>query len=184
MGCSASFHHRGTTKNRSPISVSLGLKHLSVPLSRKTKITLKESWKLVEPVKSEAGKAMFMRLFETHPNIQDTFPTFKGVSLDELMNSRSLYLHAKRVMAAVENTINALDDGEVLLESLTSLGRRHQVWFVREEHFKVVGEALLWTLQDMLDTKCTNEVTLAWTELYNFITKTMLRGILNNNVDK
>ena len=53
------------------------------------------------------------------------------------MNSRSLYLHAKRVMAAVENTINALDDGEVLLESLTSLGRRHQVWFVREEHFKV-----------------------------------------------
>ena len=61
MGCSASFHHRGTTKNRSPISVSLGLKHLSVPLSRKTKITLKESWKLVEPVKSEAGKAMFMR---------------------------------------------------------------------------------------------------------------------------
>ena len=78
-----------------------------------------------------------LRLFETHPNIQDTFPTFKGVSLDELMNSRSLYLHAKRVMAAVENTINALDDGEVLLESLTSLGRRHQVWFVREEHFKV-----------------------------------------------
>ena len=54
------------------------------------------------------------------------------------MNSRSLYLHAKRVMAAVENTINALDDGEVLwMESLTSLGRRHQVWFVREEHFKV-----------------------------------------------
>ena len=40
-------------------------------------------------------------------------------------------------MAAVENTINALDDGEVLLESLTSLGRRHQVWLVREEHFKV-----------------------------------------------
>lgn len=61
MGCSASFHHRGTTKNRSPISVSLGLKNLSIPLSRKTKITLKESWKLVEPVKSEAGKAMFMR---------------------------------------------------------------------------------------------------------------------------
>ena len=53
------------------------------------------------------------------------------------MNSRSLYLHAKRVMTADENTINALDDGEVLLESLTSLGRRHQVWFVREEHFKV-----------------------------------------------
>ncbi|PFX27019.1 neuroglobin-like [Stylophora pistillata] len=184
MGCSASFHNRGATKNWSPISVSLGFKGLSTPLSRKTKNTLKESWKLVEPVKTEAGKAMFMRLFETHPNIQDTFPTFKGVSLDELMNSRSLYLHAKRVMAAVENTINALDDCEVLLESLSSLGQRHKVWFVREEHFKVVGEALLWTLQNMLEAKCTNEVTLAWTELYNFITKTMLRGISSNNIDK
>ena len=57
-------------------------------------------------------------------------------------------------------------------------------YFLSVFPLQVVGEALLWTLQDMLDTKCTNEVTLAWTELYNFITKTMLRGILNNNVDK
>ena len=53
------------------------------------------------------------------------------------MNSRSLYLHAKRVMAAVESAICALDDAEVLVESLTNLGRRHQPWSVREEHFKV-----------------------------------------------
>ena len=85
-----------------------------------------------------------LRLFETHPNIQDTFPTFKGVSLDELMNSRSLYLHAKRVMAAVESTISALDDAEVLVESLTNLGRRHKPWFVREEHFKVICHITIW----------------------------------------
>ena len=53
------------------------------------------------------------------------------------MNSRSLYLHAKRVMAAVENAINSLDDGEVLTESLTSLGQRHQAWSVTEDHFAV-----------------------------------------------
>ena len=53
------------------------------------------------------------------------------------MNSRSLYLHAKRVMAAVENAINSLDDGEVLCESLTSLGQRHQAWSVTEDHFAV-----------------------------------------------
>ncbi|KAJ7380385.1 hypothetical protein OS493_008841 [Desmophyllum pertusum] len=112
-----------------------------------------------------------------HPNIQDTFPTFKGVRLDELMNSRSLYLHAKRVMAAVENAISALDDMEVLVESLTRLGQRHRLWFVREEHFTVVGEALLWTLQDMLASACTSQVIEAWKELFNFISKTMLRGI-------
>lgn len=56
------------------------------------------------------------------------------------MNSRSLYLHAKRVMAAVESTISALDDAEVLVESLTNLGRRHRPWSIREEHFKVLKE--------------------------------------------
>ena len=61
MGCSASFYHRGSTKNLSPLSVTLGFKTLSIPLSRKTKNTLRESWNLVEPVKTEAGKAMFMR---------------------------------------------------------------------------------------------------------------------------
>ncbi|XP_078345231.1 neuroglobin-like [Oculina patagonica] len=176
MGCSASFQHRGTILNLSAIPAVFGFGTVSISLSRQTKNTLKESWKLVEPVKTEAGKALFIRLFETHPNIQDTFPTFKGVSLDELMNSRSLYLHAKRVMAAVESTISALDDAEVLVESLTNLGRRHQPWSVREEHFKVVGEALLWTLQDMLASECTSQVTQAWKELFNFITKTMLRG--------
>ncbi|KAJ7380386.1 hypothetical protein OS493_008842 [Desmophyllum pertusum] len=175
MGCSASFHHRAN--NLRNLSALPGFKTVSMSLSRKTKNTLKESWKLVEPVKTEAGKAMFMRLFEMHPNIQDTFPTFKGVSLDELMNSRSLYLHAKRVMASVESAISALDDAEVLVESLTNLGRRHQPWSVREEHFTVVGEALLWTLQDKLASACTSQVIEAWKELFNFISKTMLRGL-------
>ena len=40
-------------------------------------------------------------------------------------------------MAAVENAINSLDDGEVLTESLTSLGQRHQAWSVTEDHFAV-----------------------------------------------
>jgi len=56
MGCSASFHHRGCSS-----LPALTSKTDSVPLSCKTKDTLKESWKLVEPVKNEAGKLMFVR---------------------------------------------------------------------------------------------------------------------------
>ena len=56
MGCSASFHHRGSSS-----LPALTSKTDSVPLSCKTKDTLKESWKLVEPVKNEAGKLMFVR---------------------------------------------------------------------------------------------------------------------------
>ena len=42
---------------------------------------------------------------------------------------------------------------------------------------QVVGEALLWTLQDMLKTQCTTQVAEAWKELFSFITKTMLCGL-------
>ena len=63
------------------------------------------------------------------------------------MNSRSLYLHAKRVMAAVENTISALDDAEVLVVSLTNLGRRHRCWSIREEHFKVICHIVMFLLK-------------------------------------
>lgn len=61
MGCSASLHHRGGILNLSALPAALGFKTVSISLSRKTKNILRESWKLVEPVKTEAGKALFVR---------------------------------------------------------------------------------------------------------------------------
>ena len=45
--------------------------------------------------------------------------------------------------------------------------------FVRQ----VLGDALLWALQEMLNTECTNQVIEAWKELFKFITRPMLNGI-------
>ena len=58
MGCSASFQHHRDSSRSSP---ALTPKTDSIPLSSETKNTLKESWKLVELVKNEAGKLMFVR---------------------------------------------------------------------------------------------------------------------------
>ena len=57
MGCSSSLHHLGSSRS----SPALASKTNSIPLSSEVKNTLKESWKLVEPVKIEAGKLMFVR---------------------------------------------------------------------------------------------------------------------------
>ena len=59
MGCSASFHHLTSLKN--PLPFMQEFRMVPIPFSRKTKNTLRESWQLVEPVKVEAGKAMFMK---------------------------------------------------------------------------------------------------------------------------
>ena len=77
------------------------------------------------------------RLLQLNPNLQDTFPSFKGVALDELMNSRSLFLHSKRLMEALEIAISSLDDGQDFAEYFTYLGERHAAISITENHFKV-----------------------------------------------
>ena len=42
---------------------------------------------------------------------------------------------------------------------------------------QVLGDALLWALQEMLNTECTNQVIEAWKELFKFITRPMLNGV-------
>lgn len=41
---------------------------------------------------------------------------------------------------------------------------------------QMLEDAMLWTLQDMLSSACT-EVTEAWRELFRFIGATMMRGL-------
>lgn len=59
MGCSSSLYRR----NNKTFSASFNLNSRSTVLSfsEETKNILKESWKLVEPVKTAAGKKMFQR---------------------------------------------------------------------------------------------------------------------------
>ena len=84
------------------------------------------------------------RLLQLNPNLQDTFPSFRGVALEELMNSRSLFLHSQRLMAVVENAISSLNDAQEFIEHLMRLGERHLAMSVTEKHLKVGKILSLW----------------------------------------
>ena len=73
----------------------------------------------------------------SNPRIQDIFPAFKSLKLEAVINSRSLYLHVRRVMTALENAIFSLNDAEVFIEYLMNLGERHKAWPERLENFDV-----------------------------------------------
>jgi len=77
------------------------------------------------------------RLFESYPKILEVFPAFRSLLLQEIISSRSLHLHAKRVMSALENAVLALNDAEVFTEYLMNLGERHLPWTLKMEHFDV-----------------------------------------------
>ena len=82
-----------------------------------------------------------MQLFridnDVHERFQDIFPAFKSLKLEAVINSRSLYLHVRRVMNALENAVFSLYDAEVFIEYLRNFGERHKTWPVRLEHFDV-----------------------------------------------
>ncbi|XP_022782500.1 neuroglobin-like [Stylophora pistillata] len=182
MGCSAS------SNNRIEIAVSVAAASSAsrikeIPLSHEQKNTLREFWKLVDPVKSVIGKNMFKRLFECNPRVQDIFPAFKSLKLEDVINSRSLYLHVRRVMAALENALLSLNDAEVFMEYLKNLGERHKPWSVRLEHFDMIEEALIWTLKDSFPTKCTDYIAETWRELFRFITANVMKGLRRTNTD-
>lgn len=53
------------------------------------------------------------------------FAEFREVKIEELARTRELHGHTERVMRAVENCVNAMDDPDCLRAYLTELGRRH-----------------------------------------------------------
>lgn len=90
-------------------------------------------------------------MFEVNPSLQDTFPAFKGKELKDILNSRSLYLHAKRVMNSVENAVSSLNDAEAFTHYLGNLGARHIPWNIQMGHFNVCSSYGL-TATELMDT--------------------------------
>ena len=72
-----------------------------------------------------------------NPSAQILFPNLKDVPLEQLRTSRSLFLHARRVMTAVENAVSSMDDTEVFVVYLRELGGRHAHHLMKTKLFDV-----------------------------------------------
>ena len=90
-----------------------------------------------------------------------------------LAESAALKLHASLVMRTVGSAVAGLRDITSLVPTLVQLAERHSDFRVLPEHFPVVGEALLWTLEKGLGGKWTREVKAAWEEVWSTIVSVM-----------
>lgn len=110
-----------------------------------------------------AALVFYRRLFELNPALRPLFRTDIEEQTHKLMDMLALLL-------------SRLDHPADLQFELEQLGARHAGYGVREEHYAVVGRALLDMLEDMLDSDFTPAVGQAWLELYQIISESMLRG--------
>ena len=80
---------------------------------------------------------LYVRLFETHPDVQDVFMPFKGGSVDDLKHSSQLKAHALRVMGTVEKCLGRIKEPTKLQQMLHDLGSRHVMYTAKVDYIDV-----------------------------------------------
>lgn len=112
---------------------------------------VQESFEQVKPIADQAAEIFYARLFEIAP---DTRHMFKG----------DMRKHGAMLMSTLGLAVGSLKDLDKIGPAVRALGKRHVGYGVQFEHFAIVGEAFLWTLEQAFGPAFTPELKTAWTE--------------------
>lgn len=122
---------------------------------------VQDSFQKVAPIADTAADLFYDRLFEIAPQVRSLFP-------------KDLAEQKKKLMAMLTTVVTNLDKLESILPSASALAKRHVAYGTKPEHYPVVGEALLWTLEKGLGGAWTKELAAAWTAAYTVLSGYMI----------
>jgi hemoglobin-like flavoprotein len=130
-----------------------------------TKVRLvQESWALIEPLGPELARTFYARLFALDPALEDLFALAEMDSQGE------------KFVAMLAEVIRMVQDPGSFEAVLVASGRRHVEYGVVSRHYQVVGEALLWSMDDALPEGFDEATRAAWAEAYTRMAFIMQRG--------
>lgn len=110
--------------------------------------------------KQDVGRIFYDRLFAIAPDLR---PLFKN-DIDQ---------QAQKLMDMLALAIGHLKNPTGLSVMLEGLGRRHAGYGVQDQHYAIVGDALIWSLQKALGADFTPPLRDAWIALYTVAADTM-----------
>src|ERR1043166_7247241 len=105
----------------------------------------------------------YERLFYMAPSLRQMFPT-------DMRDQK------RKLMVMLASAVQGLDNLDMLAPQLMALGARHARYGVKDQHYKAVGDALIWTLERGLANAWTPEVERAWVRVYLLMAATMQAG--------
>jgi NAD(P)H-flavin reductase/hemoglobin-like flavoprotein len=125
---------------------------------------LKDSFALLAPRAAELAEYFYAQLFyRGGQEVSDMFPPLMSGQRD-------------RLLGALTRIVTDVEDLEKLGEYLAGLGRDHRKFAVRPEHYDLVGQSLLATLEHFAGEAWTPELKAAWAGAYALIAKVMQAG--------
>lgn len=115
----------------------------------------------VEKIAEAAAELFYGRLFEVAPGVK---PLFK----------HDMKAQGRMLLSSIGLVVRGLENPEKILPAVQAMGERHNRYGALPEHYPVVGECLLWTLEQGLGDAFTPEVKQAWAEAYGLLSSLMI----------
>lgn len=100
-----------------------------------------------------AADLFYRKLFEIAPQVRPLFADDMAAQKQKLLET---------LLALVENVMSPKGFAEIV----NGLGHRHVGYGAQPEHYGPVGQALLFSLENLLGPRFTPEVKAAWASLY------------------
>jgi nitric oxide dioxygenase len=119
------------------------------------------SFAKVAPIADQAAVMFYDRLFEIAPQVKPLFPA-------DMTDQR------KKLMSTLTIVVGGLSSLEAILPAASALAKKHVGYGVKPEHFPIVGEALLWTLEKGLGPDWTPDTKTAWVAAYTTLADFMI----------
>jgi hemoglobin-like flavoprotein len=97
-----------------------------------------------------------------------------------LFGKKDMNLQGTAFLQMLSMFVRGLDaDDPAITEAIRASGRRHVGYGVVFSDYDTVGEALVWTVEDLLGPGATSEIRDAWAEAYRYLAATMRQASSN-----
>lgn len=123
---------------------------------------VQESFEKVVPIADTAASIFYDRLFTIAPEVK---PMFGNADMSE---------QGKKLMTTIGIAVKGLTNLEKIVPTVQNLGVKHLDYGVKKEHFAIVGEALIFTLEKGLGDDWNDELKEAWATTYQILADTMI----------
>jgi nitric oxide dioxygenase len=125
-------------------------------------LLVKKTWRVFRNISPETvGDLFYSKLFTDNKRLRKMFPVDMQQQYQKLMDMlNSIVAHLEKL--------------EEFTEEMAAMAQRQVGYGVRPAHYKLVGNALLWTLQKGLGPDWNEEVKIAWASCYNLLADIMI----------
>ena len=126
-------------------------------------VLLEESLELIVPVADDVIASFYDQLFTDYPDVRPMFPA-------DMSGQR------EKLLTAIVELVTNYEQPAGLLPALTALGRKHEDFGVRIDHYSAVGLTLLATLRRFAGDAWTPAYEGAWLRAYTFAAGVMMQA--------